>query len=76
VVPAQKDGFEKVFLGENSWYSVRISGGMLQKIKWIAAYQTQPVSAVTHYAPVARIEPYGVDGGDKTGQLSGAIVGL
>ncbi|MCZ8320386.1 MAG: GIY-YIG nuclease family protein [Novosphingobium sp.] len=62
VVPAQKDGFEKVFLGENSWYSVRISGGMLQKIKWIAAYQTQPVSAVTHYAPVARIEPYGEGG--------------
>ena len=28
----------------------------------IAAYQTQPVSAITHYAPVARIEPYGEEG--------------
>ena len=34
---------------------------MLDKIKYIAAYQTQPVSAITHYAPVARIEPYGED---------------
>jgi hypothetical protein len=62
IVPAQKEGFEKVFLGENSWYAIRIGGGMLPKIKYIAAYQTQPVSAITHIAPVARIEPFG-DGG-------------
>lgn len=59
IVPAQKDGFEKVFLGENCWYAVRIAGGMLPKIKYIAAYRTQPESRVTHYAAVARIEPYG-----------------
>jgi hypothetical protein len=46
IVPAQKS----------------ISGGMLDKIKYIAAYQTQPVSAITHYAPVDRIEPYGEGG--------------
>jgi hypothetical protein len=62
IVPAQKDGFEKVFLGENSWWAIRIGGGMLPKIKYIAAYQSQPVSAVTHVAPVARIEPYGDSG--------------
>ena len=62
IVAAQKEGFEKVFLGEDCWYAVRISGGMLDKIKYIAAYQTQPVSAITHYAPVARIEPYGEGG--------------
>ena len=59
IVPAQHEGFQKVFLGENAWHAIRISGGMLPKIKYIAAYQTQPVSAVTHLAPVARIEPYG-----------------
>jgi hypothetical protein len=32
IVPAQKDGFEKTFLGENCWYAVRIAGGMLNKI--------------------------------------------
>lgn len=62
IVPAQSDGFEKVFLGENCWYAVRVSGGMLSKIKFIAAYQTAPVSAITHYAPVDRIEPYGNEG--------------
>jgi hypothetical protein len=62
VVPAQKDGFERVFLGENAWWAIRISGGMIPKIKYIAAYQSLPTSAVTHVAPVARIEPHG-DGG-------------
>lgn len=62
VVPAQEDGFRKVFLGENCWYSIRIGGGMLPKIKYIAAYQTAPISAITHHARVERIEPYGDEG--------------
>ena len=62
IVPAQRDGFEKVFLGEHCWYAIRISGGMLENIKYIAAYQTAPTSAITHYAPVERIEPYGEGG--------------
>jgi len=59
VVPAREDGFRAVFLGEQSWHAIRISGGMLPRIKYIAAYQTAPVSAITHFAPVERIEPYG-----------------
>src|SRR5262249_36639424 len=55
-------GFDRVFLGQNSWWAIRISGGMIPKIKYIAAYQSQPISAVTHVAPVARIEPYGDSG--------------
>jgi len=62
VVPAKKDGFERVFLGQNAWWAIRISGGMIPKIKYIAAYQTQPESAVTHVAPVEKIEPYGEAG--------------
>ena len=62
VVPAQEDGFQETFLGEKCWYAIRISGGMLSRIKYIAAYRTAPVSAITHYAPVDRIESYG-DGG-------------
>jgi len=27
IVPAQKEGFEKVFLGEDCWHAIRISGG-------------------------------------------------
>lgn len=62
VVPAQEDGFKSAFLGENRWNAIRISGGKLHQIRYIAAYQTKPISAVTHYAPVATIEPYGEEG--------------
>lgn len=62
VVPAQEDGFKEVFLGKNCWYAIRISGGKLKDIKYIAGYQTAPTSAVTHFAEVDSIEPYG-DGG-------------
>ena len=62
VVPAQEDGFRRVFMRENCWYAIRIGGGMLPKIKYIAAYQTAPISAITHHAKVERIEPYGDEG--------------
>ena len=62
IVPAQEEGFQEVFIGKNCWYSIRISGGMLSKIKYIAAYRTAPVSAITHYASVERIESYGDNG--------------
>jgi hypothetical protein len=35
---------------------------MLRKLKYIAAYQTLPVSAITHVAPIERFEPYGCSG--------------
>jgi len=62
VVPAQEPGFTETFLGEHSWDAIRIGGGMLEKIKYIAAYQSAPVSAITHYARVDRIEPFGDEG--------------
>lgn len=62
IVPAQEDGFNEVFIGENCWYAIRIGGGKLNEIKYIAAYQSAPVSAITHYAEVDSIESYG-DGG-------------
>ena len=62
IVPAQQEGFESVFIEQNCWYAIRIAGGMLDRIEYIAAYQTSPVSAITHYAPVSRIEPYGESG--------------
>jgi hypothetical protein len=56
VVPANEDGFHRVFLGENCWYAIRVGSDMLDRIKYIAAYQTAPISAITHYAKVERIE--------------------
>jgi len=58
VVPAREDGFQNVFLGKNCWYAVRIHGTVRPQIKYIAAYQAAPVSAITHLAPVKSIEPW------------------
>ena len=62
IVPANKEGFDEVFIGEDCWYAIRIGGGMLDKIKHIAGYQTTPVMAITHIADIECIEPYGDTG--------------
>jgi hypothetical protein len=59
IVPAKPDGFKRVFLGENCWYAIQIAEKMRSKLRWIAAYQRGPISAVTHIAQVDKIEPYG-----------------
>ena len=58
VVPAQEDGFERVFIGKDCWYAIRIKSSRIDQIKWIAAYQVSPVSAITHIAKVKEILPY------------------
>ncbi len=59
--------FRSAFLGENErnehcWFSIRIHSSRLDKIRYIAVYQSSPTSAVTHYAPVDKIESYGDSG--------------
>jgi len=73
VVPAHVDAFKRIFLGENSWYAIRVGGDKLREIKYIAGYQTAPVSAVTHYAEVESIEPYGNEGKCKLKFKSPAV---
>jgi hypothetical protein len=58
VVPAQDEGFEQVFLGEDRWYMVRIHGSMIPRLKHVAAYRVAPTSAITHVAPISTIEPW------------------
>lgn len=58
VVPAQDEGFQETFLGENRWHAVRLNGTMWPQIKHIAAYRVAPNSAITHVAPVSSIEPW------------------
>jgi hypothetical protein len=58
VVPALPAGFDEVFLGENRWHEVRISGTMRPQIKYIAVYRVRPISGITHVAPVRSIEPW------------------
>lgn len=64
VVPALADGFEKVFLGQNRWYAVRIHPSMIPQLEHVAVYRTAPVSAITHYAPIRSIEPW-----ENTGKM-------
>lgn len=58
VVPARKEGFDRVFLGADQWYALHVHVLMRPKIKYIAAYQVAPISAITHIAPVHSIEPW------------------
>jgi hypothetical protein len=58
VIPAREEGFEEVFLAENRWYAIRIHSSMIPKIKYIAAYQVAPISAITHIAEVHKIEQW------------------
>lgn len=50
VVPAQEENFKAVLLAEQRWRAICIAGGKLQQIRYVANYQTKPVSAVTQDA--------------------------
>ena len=62
VVPAREEGFQQTFLKQNAWWAIRIAKQRLEHIKYIAAYQVAPVSAITHLAEVSRIEPHADEG--------------
>src|SRR3954451_22988138 len=59
VVPAQREGFERAFLGASAWWAIRVAEKHRANLKWIAAYQVQPIGAVTHIAEIDHLEPYG-----------------
>ncbi|WP_051891856.1 hypothetical protein [Arenibacter algicola] len=58
VVPAREDGFKETFIDENCWHAIRLNSSMIPKIKYIAAYQVAPISAITHIAEVKSIEQW------------------
>lgn len=60
VVPAQEEGFKEVFIKKNCWYAIRIANSKIRsnKLKYIAAYQTKPVSAITYVAEISSISEY------------------
>lgn len=58
VVPAREDGFNETFQGEDCWHAIPLNSSMIPKIKYVAAYQVAPVSAITHIAEVNSIEQW------------------
>ena len=58
IVPAREEGFQKVFLGQHRWYAIRISSSRKGCIRYIAAYRTAPICAVTHIAEVEEVRRY------------------
>lgn len=62
VVPAQPEGFQKAFIGQNAWWAIRVAAKHRDSLKWIAAYQVNPIGAVTHVAEIERLEPFGDEG--------------
>ena len=58
IVGATEASFLKHFVEEKSWYPVRIDFRRIHSLKWIAVYESRPVSAITHVARIVRISPY------------------
>lgn len=58
VVPAQEEGFLTQFINNKCWFAIIIGSAMIPKIKYIAAYQVAPISAITHIAEILKIEQY------------------
>ena len=56
VVPAYPQGFNKVFLKEKRWTNLKMDKDKKHNVKYLAVYQTKPVSAITHYAEIERLE--------------------
>jgi hypothetical protein len=67
VCPARDEGFDSAFLGQHAWWAIRIGAANIPKIRYIAMYRVAPISAITHYGEVDRIEPY-VGGGASDGK--------
>lgn len=66
IVPAREEGFKNVFINKKCWYAIRISATMINRIKYVAAYQVKPISGITYYAEVESIQKYINDDGEET----------
>ena len=53
---------------QNRWYAIRISPTMIPQIKYIAMYETRPVSAIGWIGEVKKIEKCVRPGYEKTGK--------
>ncbi|MGL5724388.1 hypothetical protein [Cetobacterium sp.] len=57
IVPSKPEGLN-YFLREKNWENIRILEKKISEIKYIALYQSSPISKITHYGVVKNIEKY------------------
>lgn len=55
IFPATNENFNRVFIGQQQWYHVRMADHRVGNVKYIALYRGAPISAITHYAEVTKI---------------------
>ena len=60
VCPAREDGFKHAFLENDAWWAIRISPTLIPQLKYIAMYETQPISKIRWMAKIKQngIQPY------------------
>ena len=58
VVPTPTDEFKRVFVGQGCWYPVMMAARKANQVKWVAAYETAPKSAITHIVRVGSVKPH------------------
>ncbi len=73
--PANEEGFKEAFLEQRAWWALTLSKKKIPFIKYIAIYQAAPISRITYYGKIARIEPY-KDTGKYKAFLDGAPIKL
>ncbi|MBP6013482.1 MAG: hypothetical protein KBA31_14750 [Alphaproteobacteria bacterium] len=56
VVPTPTGEFNRVFVGQGCWYPLKMAARKAGKVKWTAAYETAPKSAITHIARVRSVK--------------------
>lgn len=65
VCPAREDGFKEAFLDQGAWWAIRLSPSLIPQLKWIAMYESKPISAIRW---IGRIEENGIKPYKNTGK--------
>ncbi len=70
VCPAREDGFKEAFLDKSAWWAIRLSPSLIPQLKWIAMYESQPVSAIRW---IGKIQDNGIKPYKNTGKYIIAV---
>ena len=49
VAPCKGNSLKEIFIAKNAWHEVRISKTSLDKIKYVALYESTPIKAIRYY---------------------------